>query len=98
LALRYPDAIIEFGHMEVLEPALATAFERAIARGATEIIVHPFFLSPGRHVSSDLPRICREASAAHPQVPWRLTEATGQSPAIYDAIVERIETSQKILS
>ena len=81
--------------MELAEPSLAAAFERAISRGATEIVVHPFFLSPGRHVSEDLPRLCRQAAAATPQIPWRLTEATGQSAAIYDAILECIDASKK---
>jgi sirohydrochlorin ferrochelatase len=94
LAPHCPDAIVEFAHMEIAEPSLAAAFERAISRGATEIVVHPFFLSPGRHVSEDLPRLCRQAAATTPQIPWHLTEATGQSSLIYDAILECIEASQ----
>ena len=95
LALRCPDTIVEFAHMEIAEPSLATAFERAISRGATQILVHPFFLSPGRHASEDLPRLCRQAAAATPEIPWHLTEATGQSSAIYDAILECIAASEK---
>ena len=95
LALRCPNTIVEFAHMELTEPSLSSAFARAISRGATEIIVHPFFLSPGRHVTEDLPRLCRQAAASTPQISWRLTEATGQSSAIYDAILERIDAPKK---
>jgi sirohydrochlorin ferrochelatase len=77
VAVRCPDSIVEGAHMELAEPTLASAFDRAVSRGATEIVIHPYFLSPGRHVIE------------------RITEPTGGSPSIYDAILSSIEAAEK---
>lgn len=95
VAARLPDAVVEFAHMELVEPTLAQAFERAVARGSDSIVIHPYFLAPGRHVVEDIPRLGKEAAAAHPGVRWRISEPTGRSPAIYDAVLECIETAAK---
>jgi sirohydrochlorin ferrochelatase len=95
IALRCPDSVVEAAHMELAEPSLATAFERAVSRGATDIVVHPYFLSPGRHVIEDIPRLCREAAVAHPEVSWRISEPTGASSAIFDAVLDRVAAVEK---
>jgi sirohydrochlorin ferrochelatase len=57
---RYP--IVEPAHMELAEPSISTAFGRCVARGADEIVVCPFFLSPGKHWQEDIPRLAAEAA------------------------------------
>ncbi|TFH22194.1 MAG: cobalamin biosynthesis protein CbiX [Myxococcales bacterium] len=84
--------VVEAAHMELAPPTLADAFERAIARGATRIIVHPYFLFAGRHSTEDIPRLCTEA-AAHSGVEWRVTEPLGLSDRILDTVAERIEAA-----
>jgi sirohydrochlorin ferrochelatase len=58
--------IVEPAHMELAEPSIAKAYERCVARGADEIIVCPFFLSPGKHMQVDIPKLAREAAAQFP--------------------------------
>ena len=58
-------AIVEPAHMELAEPTIGQAFARCVERGARLIIVHPFFLLPGRHWREDIPRLTREAAAQH---------------------------------
>ena len=55
-AERLPRAIIEPAHMELAEPSIATAFGRCVRRGARRVVIHPYFLLPGRHWSQDIPR------------------------------------------
>ena len=54
--------IVEPAHMELAEPSIADAFRRCVQRGAEEVIVCPFFLSPGRHMQEDIPRLAAEAA------------------------------------
>ena len=42
-------AIVEPAHMELAEPSIGTAFDRCIERGARLVVIHPYFLLPGRH-------------------------------------------------
>jgi sirohydrochlorin ferrochelatase len=57
----YP--IVEPAHMELAEPTLAAAYARCVERGAERIVVCPFFLGPGKHWRSDIPRLANEAAA-----------------------------------
>ena len=87
---RSDHTIVEPAHMDLASPTLADAFERAIARGATRIVVHPYFLFAGRHSTEDIPRMCAEAAASHLGLDWRMTEPLGLSDRILDAVTERI--------
>lgn len=82
-------------HMELAEPTLAQAFDRAVADGAAEIIVFPYFLSPGRHSREDIPRMCAEAARRHPGLRWHCTGPVGLDPAMADLILARVETCRR---
>ena len=49
--------IVEPAHMELAEPSIGTAYAKCAERGATRIIVCPFFLGPGKHWTADIPRL-----------------------------------------
>jgi sirohydrochlorin ferrochelatase len=87
--------IVEPAHMELASPTIAEAFERAVAAGADEILVHPYFLAMGRHASEDVPAQCATAAARWPHVRWSLTPPTGSSPVIFDAIAERVAEAHR---
>ena len=50
--------------MELAPPTIAEAFGRCVERGATLVVVAPFFLSPGRHWQEDIPALADEAARA----------------------------------
>jgi sirohydrochlorin ferrochelatase len=52
--------------MELAEPSIAQAYARCAERGATRIVVVPFFLGPGKHWSQDIPQLTAAAAAAFP--------------------------------
>ncbi len=85
--------IVEIAHMELAEPTIAQAFACCIAQGARRIVVHPYFLAPGRHSTSDIPRMVAEAAAAHPGVVYSVTAPLGLDPRMTDIILARIEES-----
>lgn len=83
----YP--IVAAAHMELAEPTLAQAFDSCAEQGAEEIIVVPYFLAGGKHVSSDIPALAREAARNHPQVAYRLAEPLGLDERLIDLILLR---------
>lgn len=88
---RLPDRLIVTAHLEIAEPNIASAIAQCIAAGVEQIVVHPYFLAPGRHTSRDIPAQVRDAAAAHPDVRVVVSEALGLHPALIDAIVDRID-------
>jgi sirohydrochlorin ferrochelatase len=87
---RLPDRIVRIAHLEIAPPSIGEGIDACVAAGATEIAVHPYFLSPGRHTTHDIPRLIAEAAARHPGVRVRLTAALGPHPKLIDVIVERV--------
>lgn len=59
------DAVVAFAHQETVAPSIDEAVEALFVAGAREIVVVPFFLAPGRHATSDVPRLAHEAAARH---------------------------------
>jgi sirohydrochlorin ferrochelatase len=71
------DVLVRYAHMELAEPSIAQGFADCANAGATEVIAFPYMLSPGKHVSRDVPRLVAEAAAAFPGVAFRVTAAFG---------------------
>ena len=83
------NAIVEAGHMEIATPSFADAFAKCVERGATKIVVHPFMLAPGRHVSEDLPRLASDAASAHEGVSFVMAAPLGKHEGVIDAVMDR---------
>ena len=101
VASRYREAkgaaIVEPAHMELAEPTIAQAFDACVRQGARQVIVHPYFLAPGRHSTTDIPRMAQEAAALHPGVTVRVTPPLGLDPGMLDVMHRRItETLEEL--
>lgn len=85
-----PYEVVEPAHMELAQPDIATAFDRCAERGASQIIVFPYFLSPGRHWQEDIPRLVAEAAQSHPRVEWQVSAPVGLHDNMMQIITDRI--------
>jgi len=93
LRARLPDRLVRVAHLELAAPGIGEAIDACVAEGAREIVVHPFFLAPGRHTSRDIPQQVELAAARHPDLRVRLTPALGPHAKLIDVIVERVEAA-----
>jgi sirohydrochlorin ferrochelatase len=75
--------------MELAEPSISAGVQACAEAGATELIVFPYMLSPGRHSTSDIPRMVAEAAAAHPEISVRVTSAFGVHEKLAELILGR---------
>ncbi len=87
--------IVCYAHMELAEPSIQQGFDACIAEGAEEVIVHPYFLSPGRHSTLDIPRMVADAAAKHPNIVYGVTEPLGLHSKIGEIILERAREVNK---
>lgn len=72
-----PYRLVEPAHMELAEPSIDQAFDKLVSDGAKFVVVHPYFLLPGRHWAEDIPRLAAEASKNHPAVRHLVTAPLG---------------------
>jgi len=82
--------LIEAAFLEIEHPNIREGFGRLVERGANEITVHPYFLSPGRHTRGDIPLEVREAASHYAGVSYRITEPLSAHPLVIEASVQRI--------
>ena len=81
--------IVDFAHMELAEPTIEQTIDKCVAQGATEIIVHPYMLSPGRHATKDIPELVFKAAKKHPNVKTCVTKPLGLDKKIAEVILDR---------
>ena len=82
--------VVEPAHMELSEPSIATAFARCVERGATRVVVCPFFLGPGKHWTGDIPRLAADAAANHPGTRYHVTMPIGIDDLILQLLEKRV--------
>lgn len=78
-------AIVEPAHMELAPPTLDDAAARCVAQGATTIVVHPYFLAPGRHSTRDIPAMVAALAPRFPNTVFQVSDPLG-----VDSLMARI--------
>lgn len=81
--------IVAAGFLNYRQPTFGEALERCVAEGATEVVVQPYFLVPGKYVHEDLQRQLDAGQIAHPGLPLRLAAPFGNHPALARLVLQR---------
>jgi precorrin-8X/cobalt-precorrin-8 methylmutase len=81
---------VRVAYMEFAEPSIPEALDSEARRGAKKIIIHPFFLNAGVHVTKDIPEMINGAESRHPGVEFVYTEPLGVHEKLVQVVIERI--------
>ena len=76
-------------YLELVEPNIETGAARCVTRGARRVLLLPYFLSAGVHVTQDLEAIRRRLETTHPGVEFRLCQPIGRHPLMIEIIAAR---------
>ena len=87
--------LVEAAFLEQGAPDLAEAVERLAKRGASRILVVPYFLTLGLHLQRDLPRIVADIARIQPGVEIRVTPPLDGHPAMAHALIERARDGER---
>lgn len=83
------DVVVRHAHMELAEPDINQGFAQCVRAGATDVTVFPYMLSPGRHSTSDIPRMVEAAARGFPHVAFNVTPAFGLHEKLAQVVLER---------
>jgi len=83
------DVVVRYAHMELADPDIAAGFSSCVQGGATDLTVFPYMLSPGRHSTSDIPRMVADVARAFPHVSFSVTPAFGLHEKLAEVVLER---------
>ncbi len=86
--VRDPDAMVELGFLETMQPTLDQAIDALVARGATCIAIVPIFIATGGHIAKDLPLLAAAAMDRHPHVEVTIAAPVGQAVTVIEAMAD----------
>jgi sirohydrochlorin ferrochelatase len=92
LARRGGYEAVETAFLESGQPDLQGAVAIFAGCGIRRVIVIPYFLTLGKHLQRDLPRLVEEIGAVHPGMEIQVTPPLDGHPALIDALLERART------
>lgn len=86
-----PHWIVAFAHMEITPPDIPAGLEQCARAGASEIVVQPWFLSPGSHVLETIPQAVDDARHRHPDITIRIAPPFGADARLIELVIARTD-------
>jgi sirohydrochlorin ferrochelatase len=80
---------VRAAYLELAEPTIAAGAEQCVQAGAAEVVLLPYFLSPGVHVTEDLTAARADLAGRFPNVTFRLAPPIGRHPLLADIVIQR---------
>jgi sirohydrochlorin cobaltochelatase len=81
--------IVCAGFLNYSRPTFSEALARCVEGGASEVIIQPYFLVPGKFVRDDLARLAEAGRQAHPGVAIQAAQPFGDHPALARLLLKR---------
>jgi precorrin-8X/cobalt-precorrin-8 methylmutase len=81
---------VRVAYLQFARPDIMEAIASCVQDGAKRIIIHPYFLSSGMHVTNDIPGIIKEAGDKYRDVDFVFTEPLGVHTKMAEVVFERI--------
>ncbi len=91
--------IVEAAFLELAAPDIATGGARCVDRGASLVLMVPYFLSSGVHLVRDLTAARDELMARFPGVEFRLGPPLGPDPLLDELVARRarqLESGERV--
>ncbi len=85
-------AQVQLSCLEFIEPRPDQTIEDMAAQGLQRVVVLPYLLGQGKHVTLEMDEILDEAREALPGVDLRLADVLGADPRLASVVVERVLT------
>ena len=80
--------------LELAQPSIPDGLRAAIAAGAREVVVLPYFLSAGRHVVADIPNEVAIVRTEHPGVSITVAPYLGEAPELVGLLLRQAQSGR----
>jgi sirohydrochlorin ferrochelatase len=86
--------IVEYAFLQYVQPTPDEALDRCIRQGAKKIVIVPFFMQAGAHVTQDIPDFLDKSRTQHPTLDIRVTDYVGAHPLMERIVADLIRKSR----
>lgn len=83
--------ICEAAFLQNVMPDLETSFRKITSKKVSKIIVVPFFLFVGNHVSRDIPKKLQKLKEEYPNIKVIYTQSLGKDKRIANIVLDSIK-------
>lgn len=83
-------SIVEPAYLQLCKPSLQEAINKLVQKGCRKVIIVPFFLFIGNHVSRDIPDVIEQEAKIHREVDFVYTKNLGHDQRINDIVMDRV--------
>jgi precorrin-8X/cobalt-precorrin-8 methylmutase len=87
------DNCVKVAYLQFTQPDIGAAIDACVAEGSRRVIVHPFFLYGGMHVTKDIPAKIAEGEKKYPGVEFVYTRPLGIHEGLARISFERISAA-----
>ncbi len=87
--------IVEGAFLRYSQPGFMEVVQSCIQQNVRKIVVVPFFLQMGMHVTADIPLLIGKVKKKYPELQITATEAVGSHPRMVDIILDLAEEKKK---
>jgi sirohydrochlorin ferrochelatase len=78
---------VDYAFLELAQPSVPDGIDNCILGGANEIIIFPYFLSAGRHVTEDIPSHVIKKRDEYPDVRFTIAPHLGVADRVAEYIL-----------
>jgi len=78
---------IECVFLEITKPSIADGIQQCADKGVERIILLPYFLSAGKHIAEDIPKIVEEQHLRYPHIDMQVSDYLGKLPEMEDLLM-----------
>jgi sirohydrochlorin ferrochelatase len=82
--------IVEYAFLQHSAPTPQVALKRCLKQNADHIVIVPFFMQAGTHVTSDIPELIRQAAQQYPGISIVMTDYVGMHPLMTKVVVDLV--------
>lgn len=93
---KYGYDLVEVCFMSRLGPHFPETLEKCVNRGATSVVVVPYFLHEGLHIVLDIPEMLQEEMRRYPQLKLRFGPGFGFDELLVDLVEKRIGETREL--
>ena len=96
LRQRGPYPIVVFSYLELAEPTIDSAARQCVEEGAHQVLMLPYFLSAGMHVTRDLQAARDRLCDKYASVRFELCEPVGLHPMMVEIVLDRARQAERL--
>ena len=82
--------LVAHAFLQYMQPRPEAVVEQCVRTGATKIVIVPFFLQPGAHMTKDVPALASLMRTRHPDVEIVVTDIAGSHPLMATIVADRV--------